>query len=143
MTHYLILASISLFLIDIVIASEIASWIALGLLTYVAVDYIGAPLEYSIPLYIAIYFLFMILYYMVWRRFVEPIIHSFIAPKKYTARQDALIGKFAEIVNIDGNYFAKVEGEVFRFETDEEVKEGESYRISDFDSNIITLRGKQ
>ncbi len=44
--HYLLLLSLSLLLIDVAIVSEIPSWIAIGLISYVAVDVIDLSWEY-------------------------------------------------------------------------------------------------
>ncbi len=137
--HYLLLLSLSLLLIDVAIVSEIPSWIAIGLISYVAVDVIDLSWEYSIPLYIAIFMALMLFYYLIWRRLVEKIVDRFIAPEQFKSRHDGIIGKPAEIIEIDGKNFARVDGEIFSFEYDGDIEKGKTYKIIAQNSNILTL----
>ncbi len=135
----LILSAIILILIDIFFVSDLPTLIAYIIITFTIAKEINLPILYQIAFGLLILFTLVVFHYKIWRTVLSKINDRFIAPTKHEGGLAGLIGKKGVIKEIEGKKFILINDEVHLFETEKDLKTGETYKITNVKSNKLII----
>ncbi|MCU4177313.1 NfeD family protein [Carboxylicivirga sp. N1Y90] len=139
LTEILLVLALILIVIDIFFASDIPTHIAWVLTTLAIVININVPLLYQVLIAVLIWFALVAFHYTLWRKVLEKINDTFIAPRKHTGGIQAFIGQKGIVTEVDGKLFVNIADELHQFESEKELTVGETYQIINTKSNKLII----
>jgi membrane protein implicated in regulation of membrane protease activity len=138
-TETLLVLALIFFLVDIFFLSDFPTFIAYVLTTTAAVINTRISFLYQILFGLIFIFILVAFHYLLWKKVLQKINSKFISPRKYIGGYEGLVGKYGVIKNIEGRLVIAIGEEIFQFETQNDVREGESYLIKDIKSSNLII----
>ncbi len=137
-----ILIAVILILIDIFLPTDITTFIAYIILSYLIAHNIDLPILYQIIIGILIWWTMVALHYTVFRKFIRRFTDKFIAPTKINSGIAAHFGKTAQIKMIDSKLLVQVEDEVYPFieQQGRECKPGDLVTIIKYANQKLVIK---
>ena len=112
---YLILIGIILILIDNFVVSDLLTFLALLLFSYVFYRFLPFTLLVKIILTILFFMVLLVTYLTIWRRLETIFVDKFFAKDKYRAGVYGLPGKQGYVRTVEGEKFACIDGDLYAF----------------------------
>ena len=137
----LLAIAIILILIDIFIPTEILTHIGIILLCIAFYRILDIKFLWRIAASIAAWFLFVAIYYALWKQVAGKITNKFIAPTKHHTAVERLVGAEGIIEDIDGQLMCRVNDEIWPFE-DEDFSESDVVLITELKDGKLKLERK-
>ncbi len=137
--EYIILFGIILILIDIFFTTDIPTYISYILFTVVFYRELEIHFMYRIILSIIFFFALIIFHYVVWSKTIQLIIDKFISKDNHQVGIDGLKGKNGKVKIIENNKMAYVNGDLYEFSCDNQLEDGEVFRIKEVQNGKIVI----
>ncbi len=116
--HWMLAISITLFIIDIFLQTELISWGALLVFALYFTALIESKLDLPIQWLCLVFILFLslafVFYYTVWCKLVRPVINKSLLRKATTEYPDRAAGQKGSFRIIDGKNFVEWDGELWQ-----------------------------
>lgn len=141
--HMLILLAAILFLVDIFINSDIPTHVAYIILSYVIASLFPVHVLYQILFGIIAWFCLVFFHYAIWKTTIQKFVHTVVAPDRYKAGGEALIGKTGIIRDIDGKSLVQVDGDLRPFDCERQVETEEEVTIESVRGSRLFVRPKR
>lgn len=115
--HWMFAISISLFILDFFINTEIITWISLLLFsiyfTLLIEIKMSVPIQWSFIIFVFFLILSFVYYSFIWLKILSPAIKKSLLQNAAVEQQDRAVGDVAVFRIIDGNYFIEWDGELW------------------------------
>ena len=135
---FLILIGVILILVDIFFASDLPTFIALLLFTYVFFRILPFHLLYRIILTILFFAILLIVYIAAWRKVVSIVVDKWFAKDKYRAGASGFPGKTGIIKVVDDKKYAQIDGNLYALFEDYPLNNGDGFLVKELkDGKII------
>jgi len=112
----LIAIAIILFLLDTFIATETLSHIAIIVLCIAIFWILDTSLPWRIAISLASWFVFVCLYYLMWKQVVNHVTNRVVAPTRYKDSIESIVGKRGSIECVDGKSMCRIGDALFPIE---------------------------
>lgn len=111
----LILIAIILMLVDIFLPTDITTFIAYIIFSYLIAHNIHVPFLYQVIIGIVAWWVMVALHYYVFRKYIRMLTDKFIAPTKIQSGIAIHFGKTGQVKMIENNLMIQVEDEIYPF----------------------------
>jgi len=140
----LVLVAIILMLFDIFLPTDITTFIAYIIFSYLVAHNINVPLLYQIIIGILAWWVMVALHYYVFRKYIRRLTDKFIAPTKIKSGIEIHYGKTGQVKVIENTLMFQVETEVYPF-TEQDGKQcapGDYATIINYSNEKLTIKVK-
>ena len=140
----LILIAIILMLVDIFLPTDITTFIAYIIFSYLIAHNIDVPILYQIIIGILAWWAMVALHYYVFRKYIRLFTDKFIAPTKIKSGIEIHYGKTGQVKMIENTLMFQVEDEVYPF-TEQDGKQcnpGDNATIINYSNEKLTIKLK-
>jgi membrane protein implicated in regulation of membrane protease activity len=140
----LILIAIILMLVDIFVPTDITTFIAYIIFSYLVAHNIHVPLLYQIIFGILAWWAMVALHYYVFRKYIRMLTDRFIAPTKIKSGIGMHYGKTGQVKVIEDTLMFQVEDEVYPFteQDDKQCNPGDYATIINYSNEKLTIKVK-
>ncbi len=126
----LLILAVILAIADIFVQSDIATHIAYVFVSLAIVIWTPVHPLFRVIIGLLAYAALVYLHYSLWREFVSSWVNKTIAPTKYRSGVRGLIGQQAVIKEIEGKQMVSCQGDLWNFESVEELRDGTQVEIT-------------
>ena len=137
----LLAIAIILILIDIFIPTEILTHIGIILLCVAFYRILDIKILWRVAASIAMWFVFVAIYYALWKQIIGKVTNKFIAPTKHHNVQERLVGAEGLIEEIEGRLMCRVKDEIWPFE-DEGFAKSDMVQVIEVSEGKLKLEKK-
>lgn len=110
MTWIFIALAITLLLLDIWVATQFLSHLALLVFAGVAASFIDSGWEWRITVFIACYLAAIAVYYLAWKQVMAWVMNTLVAPTRHRPEFENIIGARGPVVQQRDMQFARING---------------------------------
>ena len=125
----LLVVALILAIADIFVQSDVATHVAYVLVSIAVVIWTPVHPLFRVIVGLVAYAALVYLHYAFWREIASSWVNKKIAPTKYRSGIRGLIGEEAVIREIDGKQMLSCQGDLWNFESAEELREGAPVEI--------------
>lgn len=134
----LLLIGIILILVDIFFASDLPTFTAILLFSIVFFNNMPFSILLNTIFTILFFFALLIIYITLWKKLENIVVNKYFAKDKYKAGVYGLKGQKATVKVVDGQSFASINGDLYPFYSNYQLKENDIFIIKDVkDGKII------
>ena len=128
--EWLVALALTFFIIDFFLCTEVLSWGGVLLTASWLTWRIGAPLKWSVLVFVATFVACLFLYVFLLRNTVGTLVRKLMQGKAPDETLHAIVGKTGVIRVIDNRRFAYVEGELWPIAENGNFAEGQKVKVS-------------
>lgn len=139
MTWFLLALAVTLFLLDIWVATELLSHVALLILAAVVASFM--PLvgwQWQVAAFICSYLATLAFYYLFWKQIGLPFINGLVTPTRHVPSQEKIVGKSGTIVRSSGSQGVSVDGLIWPT-TDTSQPAGSRVRVTAISDGVLSV----
>ena len=140
LTESLFLICIILLILDIIVTTDILTFIAYTILAILFFLNINVTFAIRILFTLLLLFGFICFHYLIWRRYVFPFINSKLAPEKLKSGADELIGQVAVIKVIDNVKMVMIFDALYNFKCTEPLNEGDTVKVVSYKNSLLLVK---
>jgi len=126
-----------LVVVDFFMPHDVPTHIAYILLCCLVAINIHANILIQILCALVSWFAFVAFHYWIWRGVVQRVVNNFIAPDRFKAGADGIIGENGEIRFIEGKKMVRVKGDLWPCHHSESLKNGDIVTIVANNSGVL------
>ena len=134
---WFIYLAIFLIVIDIFTVTDMPTFIAYLLITFVVYRHLPGPVLLRLTLSVLVFFALIFLYYFVWGKFKQYIVDKFFAKDVIKSGVEALIGEAGVIRVIDGIQSAQIHGDIYPLADTVPYPDGKSFVVKGVENGMI------
>lgn len=140
----LVLIAVILMLVDIFIPTDITTFIAYIIFSYLIAHNIDVPILYQVIIGIISWWTMVGLHYYVFKKYIQILTDKFIAPTKIKSGIEMHYGKTGQVKMIDSTLMFQIEDELYPFtEADgKQCGQGDSATIIHYSNQKLTIQLK-
>jgi membrane-bound ClpP family serine protease len=138
----LILIAIILMLVDIFIPTEVTTFIAYIIFSYLIAHNIDVPILYQIIIGLISWWAMVALHYYIFRKYIRMLTDKFIAPTKIKSGIESHYGKIGQVKMIEDKLMFQIEEELYFFieQDGKECKTGDNATIINYLNEKLTIK---
>jgi len=138
----LILIAIILMLVDIFIPTDITTFIAYIIFSYLIAHNIDVPILYQIIIGILSWWGMVVLHYYFFRKHIRTLTDRFIAPTKIKSGIAVHYGKTGQVILIENKLMFQIEDELYFFieQDDKQCKAGDNASIINYLNEKLIIK---
>jgi len=137
--HSLLIVALLLIIIDFYFTSDILTHIAYIVFCIVIFRLLELPLLYNILIALCCWFIIVALHYCFFKKFLSVLANKIIAPDKYQAGIDHLIGQKGICKIIQGVKMIEANGDLWNYESTDKIEDGNSVIITGCRDGLIVV----
>ncbi len=135
----LVALAVTLFLLDIFVATELLSHIALLILAGVVASFVpDIGWQWTAAAFICSYLATLAFYYLFWKQIGLLFINKFVQPTRHVPSSDKIVGKFGVVIRDAGKYGVSVEGMIWPI-ADVAYDDGSRVRVTAISDGVLTI----
>lgn len=142
-TEALVVISVILVVVDMFFTTDIPTYVAFCILSYVLAREIPLPILYQVLAGILIWWALFAVNLFLRNKFIHKFVDKFLAPDKYKAGVNDFLGRRVKVKIVEGQSFVCVNGDLWSLDeelSDSNLQEGEEVMIADIRSTQIVVR---
>jgi membrane protein implicated in regulation of membrane protease activity len=138
----LILLAIILLLVDIFIPTEVTTFIAYIIFSYLIAHNIDVPILSQIIVGLVSWWAMVALHYYIFRKYIRMLTDKFIAPTKIKSGIESHFGKVGEVQLIENKLMFQIEDELYFFveQDNKQCKAGDNATIINYSNEKLTIK---
>ena len=134
---WFIYLGIFLIVIDIFVKSDLPTFAAYLLFTFVIYRHLPGPIILRLTISVIVFFALVFLYYYAWGKFKQMIVDKFFARDVIKSGPDALIGETGIIRVIDGIQSAEIHGDIYPLCEPVIYPDGTPFRVKKIENGMV------
>ncbi len=138
----LLLLAIILMLVDIFIPTEVTTFIAYIIFSYLIAHNIDVPILSQIIVGLVSWWAMVALHYYIFRKYIRMLTDKFIAPTKIKSGVESHFGKVGEVKLIENKLMFQIEDELYFFveHDNKQCKAGDNATIINYSNEKLTIK---
>lgn len=137
--HALLVIALLLIVIDLFVATEALTLVALGLASATIAALLPLPFIYQVLVGILFFCGFVLVYFAFWRRIVTRFVNRHIAPSRYQSGLTRLVGKEGRYRLLEGQRLVEVEGDLYPISNTPDLSDSDPVHIEDVVDGKCTI----
>ena len=143
LSEAMIVIACILILVDFFVPTDVPTHGAYILFTIAFGRQFETPLLYQILIGLGFWFVLVTLHYIVWRRVVQAIANSCIAPEKYQSGVDGMLGRTGKIQVYEQSCMVLIDGDLWECTSSSPVEDGEEVCVIRIRDGVLAVQKKQ
>ncbi len=135
--RWFIYLGIFLIVIDIFVKTDLPTFAAYLLFTFVVYRHLPGPVIVRLTVSVIVFFAFVFLYYFVWGKFKQMIVDKFFAKDVMKSGAEALVGEAGIIRVIDGIQSAQIHGDIYPLHEPVTFPDGTPFVVKHVENGMI------
>ena len=140
LNHSIIVVCVILLVIDFFIPSDIPTFLSYLLLSFLVFWNLDVDFLYRLLFSIIAFFIFIAFHFTVWAKIVQSFVNKYISPTKHHDGPQALVGLVGKTVLIEGDWYVRIDGDIWRCHKIENISDGMMVQVTEFTDGMLKIR---
>ena len=135
----LVIVAILLMILDFFLSSDILTHVAYVLFCVVFARLFPVHILYQVLFGVIAWFAVVAFHYTIWKSLLQRFINQIIAPDMIKTGAEGVIGLSGGIREIEGKMMVELNGDLWAFHCDTQVRPGDTVRVTSIDKGMLIV----
>lgn len=138
--HSVVVFCLILMVMDFFVPNDVPTFLAYILLSFLVFYNIDVDLLYRLLFAIVAFFILLAFHFTIWTKIVQKFINKFISPTKHQDGPQGLIGLVGKTTFIEGEWYVRIDGDIWRCQKIESIADGVSVEVIDYSDGMLEIK---